>query len=78
MEFIQVKFKELRSDLNLTQAEIASKLGMPQQSWARFETGKVPDPRCSTIAHICKTFNVSADWLLGLTENKRGAEHEQN
>lgn len=66
MEFVQVKFKELRQSLGLTQLEIASKLGMTQSAWARFEAGGVPDPRCSTIAHICKTLNVSADWLIGL------------
>lgn len=68
MQFINVRFKELRSRLGLTQNEIASKLGMTQSAWARFEAGGVPDPRSSTIVLICKTFNVSADWLLGLLE----------
>ena len=34
----------------------------------KLEYGTTPDPRASTIAHICKTLNVSADWLLGLEE----------
>lgn len=68
MEITQMRFKELRLNLGLSQAEIAEKLGMHQTAWGRFETGKVPDPRASTIQHICKTFNVSADWLLGLDE----------
>lgn len=69
MQFIPVRFKELRTKLGLTQAEIGAKLGMTQSAWARFEAGGVPDPRCSTIVLICKTFGVSADWLMGLTEN---------
>ena len=68
MENAQTRFKELRQRFGLTQGEIAEKLGMHQTAWGRFETGKVPDPRCSTIVHICKTFDVSADWLLGLTD----------
>lgn len=68
MEFINVRYKELRTRLGMTQAEIAAQLGMKQQAWARFEAGGVPDPRSSTIVLICKTFNVSADWLLGLRE----------
>lgn len=68
MEFTQIRFKELRTGLGMTQAEIAQKLGIAQQAWARFESGKVPDPRTSTIVHICKTLGVSSDWLLGLDE----------
>ena len=66
MEFVYVRFKELRQLLGLTQTEIADKLGIKQSAWARFEAGGVPDPRCSSIVHICKTFNISADWLLGI------------
>lgn len=68
MQDVKVRFKELRAGLNLTQSEIAAKLGMKQSAWARFEAGGVPDPRCSTIIQICKTFNVSSDWLLGIKE----------
>lgn len=71
MEFLQLRFKELRYKLNLTQPEISEKLGMKTQMWQKLETGRTPDPRASTIAHVCKTFGVSADWLLGLTD---GAE----
>ena len=68
MENVQVKLKELRMAKNLTQVEISSKLGMVQQTWQKLESGKVPDMRVSTLVHICKTMNVSADWLLGLED----------
>lgn len=29
------------------------------------------NPRAHSIIQICKRFNVSADWLLGLTEEKQ-------
>lgn len=70
MENAQMRFKELRQKLGLTQGEIADILGMHQTAWGRFETGKVPDPRATTIIHICKTLGVSADWLLGLVEEQ--------
>ena len=69
MQFIPVRFKELRAKLGLSQTEIAEKLEMVQPAWARFEAGGVPDPRCSSILLICKTFGISADWLLGLVDN---------
>lgn len=72
MENAQNRYKTLRTSLGLSQAEMAEKLGMHQTAWGRFETGKVPDPRASTITLICKTFNVSADWLLGLHDREEG------
>lgn len=68
MENARIRFKELRQLLGMTQVEIADKLGMPQTAWSRLEIGKVPDPRASTIILVCKTFNVSADWLMGLKD----------
>lgn len=66
MENTQFRFKELRINLGMTQPGIAEKLGMKTQMWQKLETGRTPDPRASTIVHICKTFNISANWLLGL------------
>ena len=68
MENIHLRFKQIRTMHGLTQAEMASKLGMKQPAWARLENGGVPDPRSSTIIDLCKKFNVSADWLLGLKD----------
>lgn len=66
MENIHLRFKEVRQNQGLTQAEIADKLGMKQSAWARLENGGVPDPRSSTISDICRTFDIDANWLLGL------------
>ena len=67
MENIHLRLKEIRLKNGLTQTEMANKLGMKQPAWARLENGGVPDPRSSTIIEVCKNFNVSANWLLGLT-----------
>ena len=68
MEPVQIRFKELRLKLELTQSEIAAKLGMKTAMWQKLEYGTTPDPRTSTIVHICKTLGVSTDWLLGMEE----------
>ena len=70
MEFIQIKFKELRISKGMTQPEIAEKLGYKTSMWQKLESGRTPDPRISTIVHICKTLNVSADWLLGTSQSE--------
>lgn len=69
MQFVNIRYKELRKRLGLTQEQIAQKLGITQSAWARMESGGVQDIRVSTLFHICKTLNVSADWLLGLKED---------
>lgn len=68
MQNIPNRLKQIRTQQGLTQTEMAKKLGMVQQAWQKLEAGKVPDIRASTIIHICKTLNISSDWLLGLDE----------
>lgn len=70
MEVVQVKLKEMRQKLGLSQKEACEKLGMLQPTYAKLESGTTKDMRISTLAHICKTFNVSADWLMGLKEEE--------
>ncbi len=40
--------------------------GMALSYWLNDET----EPRAHNIVQICKHFNVSADWLLGLKEER--------
>ena len=66
MEHFCDRLKELRGEKS--QAEIARLLGVKQQNWARWENGVV-FPGAETLHHICTTFHISADWLLGLSES---------
>lgn len=63
------RIREARKAKGLTQAEAAEKLGLIQQAWQRMEGGKL-DLRMSTICSVCKLLDISADWLLGLTDNE--------
>lgn len=40
---------------------------MALSTWLNDET----EPRAHNIVQICKYFNVSADWLLGLSDKKK-------
>ena len=66
MEHFCERLRELRGDKS--QADIARLLGVKQQNWARWENGVV-FPGAETLHHICTTFHVSADWLLGLSSS---------
>ena len=61
------RLKQARLDKGYTQVEIAAKLGIQQQAWQRYETGKL-DLKMSSIYTICKALDISADWLIGLED----------
>ena len=61
------RLKELRIESNFTQRRVAEKLGIRQQSYARYESG-AGEPNLETLVAISKLFNVSVDYLLGITE----------
>lgn len=65
----ELRLKEAREKLCLTQTEIATMLGMAQQTYQKIESGKAENIRITTLKHICKTLDISADWLLGLNED---------
>ena len=65
-----LRLKELRKMKNMTQEEFALEIGMRQQQYSRYEKGE-REPQLKHIRRICRKFNVSADWLLGI-ENQEG------
>ncbi|MGG1663850.1 helix-turn-helix domain-containing protein [Brevibacillus sp. NRS-1366] len=60
--------KELRQANNLQQEELAIKVGVKRVTISKIETG-ANAPSIELLYNICKHFNVSADYLLGL-DNK--------
>lgn len=61
--------KKLRTSRNLTQVEFAEKIKCNRQRIADWERGKSL-PSVEDVALLSKTFGVSADWLLGLTNTE--------
>ena len=67
------RLKELRARYRISQAELASKLGVAQQTVASWETDK-SSPNYSLLTKIAQIFNVSSDYMLGLSDYMRIAE----
>lgn len=67
---IAERLKALRG--SRTQAEMADLLGIAQQGWARYESGKVM-PGAEVIHQICVKLDKSADYILGLCNDEHGA-----
>ena len=59
---INERIKALRKELKMTQLEFAAKLFMTNDAISNIERGLNP-PAGRTIDQICKTFNVSKEWL---------------
>lgn len=56
--------KELRKERNISQAALASKIGVSQKAIDYWERG-VNEPKASYIVKLADFFDVSADFLLG-------------
>lgn len=63
------RIRDLREDADLTQTEVAEYLGTSQTMYARYERGANEIP-VRHIIKLCKFYNVSSDYVLGLTDKK--------
>jgi len=59
------RLKTLRFKGNMTQAQLAQKLGLTKSMISAYESG-LRMPSYDVLIHIAKNFNVSTDHLLGL------------
>ena len=57
--------KTLRLKENMTQAQLAQKLGLTKSVISAYETG-LRLPSYDILIHIAKIYNVSTDYLLGV------------
>ena len=63
------RLRDLREDSDFTQEYVASALGTSQTMYARYERGANELPIRHLIA-LTKLYKTSADYILGLTDNK--------
>ena len=74
------KIKILRNKYNLTQTDIAKKLGITRSSVNAWEMG-ISIPSTQYIVELAQLFNVSSDYLLGISKtstiNVNGLSEEE-
>lgn len=66
----RLRLKDLREDSDMNQSELAKKINCSQRSISSWETG-FRDIPTETIIELAKIFNVSMDYMYGLTDEKR-------
>lgn len=64
------RMRDLREDSDKTQQNVADYLGTSQTMYARYERGANELPIRHLIS-LCKLYDVSADYLLGISNKKR-------
>lgn len=60
------RLKELRLSANMTQSELANKLGVTHPTIVRYEKGDVGSMKTSIISKLATIFDVSPIYILGL------------
>lgn len=63
----QQRLQDLMKEYKITQAELASKIGVAESSISRFLNGTKNKLTIEQIIRIARIFNVSSDFLLCLT-----------
>lgn len=63
------RFLQRRIELGLAPKEVALRIEKTEQFIGQLERGE-KDPSVNTLVRLCALYKVSADWLLGFTENK--------
>lgn len=67
MKYYQ-RIQETRKDKDIGQKEIAERLGITQQQYSLYESGKRKFP-AELIPEICLYLQTSADYIFGLPKN---------
>lgn len=68
MNFFTDRLKTLRKEKKLTQKELAEQIGIKQNSYSDWETGK-NEPSLENIIKLAKILDTTADELLGIDKS---------
>ena len=61
------RLKELRLDKGLRLKDVADAINLSIRAISNYEQG-IREPSLSILKDLCKFFNVSSDYLIGLTD----------
>ena len=71
------RIREIRIKNGKTQQELATLLGTSQQAYLKYEKG-INEMPVRRIIKLCRYYNLSADYLLGLTDGPTPLNPEED
>ena len=63
------RMRNLREDRDLAQREVAAVLNKSQQGYSHIEEGRA-ELKIEDLIKLCEFYGVSADYFIGLTDEK--------
>lgn len=66
----RIRIRNVREDLDLTQADVGKILNKSQQGYNHIEAGRA-ELKIDDLIKLCQFYNLSADYLIGLTNKPR-------
>ena len=64
------RIRDLRTDRDLNQTQVAKLLGMSQTGYSKYETGENDVPT-QILIRLARFYDTSIDYLLGETNERR-------
>jgi transcriptional regulator with XRE-family HTH domain len=64
------RIRDLRTDRDLNQTQVAKLLGMSQTGYSKYETGENDVPT-QVLIRLARFYDTSVDYLLGETNERR-------
>ena len=68
-ELMASRIKQKRTEYNMTQEDLANRLGVKRQAVCKWEKSEVADIRRSLIAKMAEIFFCDPVWLMGLDQS---------
>lgn len=68
MEILQQRLIDLRNDRNLSQKDLAKKIGVSASALCFWEKG-INEPKATYLLNLANYFGTSTDYLLGLEDD---------
>lgn len=72
---LHIRLRSRRKELNLSQEEMADKLGITRQGYGHYETGR-NEPDSKTLVKLSEILNCTTDYLYGKTDNPIQKDNE--
>lgn len=73
---MKTRLKELRVERGLTQQQIADEIKCTRQAYSRYELGE-REPDYETLIMFAKFYDVTTDYILGLSDKKNEVTPER-
>ena len=72
------KIKKLRNEKNWTQDFVANRLNISSPALSRYESGTCEPKDLAMVSEFAKLYNVTTDYLLGLSDEKDNTSTQNN